>query len=151
MLSFLPSVTNKRGNATLITIIFLSVLLTLTGALTSHLMLAHSMSRRAHLRAKALHIAEGGLHKALWELSQNGTNYAGEKDTPLGAGAFTTEVSSYTGVPREITVTSTGYFFRPKSPRVRLRALVHLRTTGSGKSSVVVRHWEIASGSIPSQ
>ena len=109
------SVNSKRGSATLLAIIFLSVLVTLAGALTSNLMRAYSMRGKDNLEAKAFHIAEGGLHKALWELSSSSANYAGEKETSLGEGAFTIEVVALEGKPLKRIVTSTGYTFDTKS------------------------------------
>jgi type II secretory pathway component PulK len=73
-------------------LILLSVLLILAGGLSSNLIRAYSMRRKDHLQAKAFHIAEGGLHKALWELSSSSADYAGEKETSLGEGSFRIEV-----------------------------------------------------------
>ena len=133
---------SKRGSATLIADIFLSILLTLTAALASHLIRAISVSKKDYQRAKAFHIAEGGLHKALWELSHS-TDYAGEKETSLGEGAFTIEVLSVDGEMNKRIITSTGCTFHTKSPRVRLRAIVRLETEQSGKSIVTMEHWEM--------
>ena len=139
----LLNVTSKRGSATLLAIIFLSVLVTLAGALTSNLIRAYSMRGKDYLQAKAFHIAEGGLHKALWELSHSSKSYAGEKETSLGEGAFTIEVVGLEGKPLKRIVRSTGYTFDTRSPRVTLRALVRLKASGLVRSSVVIEHWEL--------
>ena len=137
------SVNSKRGSATLLAIIFLSVLVTLAGALTTNLMRAYSLRGKDCLQAKAFHIAEGGLHKALWELSRSSESYAGEKETSLGEGAFTIEILPLEGKRHKRIVTSTGYTSHPSSPRVTLKALVRLKASKSGKSSVVLEHWEL--------
>ncbi len=124
-------------------IIVLSVLVALAGALTSNLMRAYSIRGKDYLQAKAFHIAEGGLHKAFRELSRSSENYAGEKETSLGEGAFTIEILPLEGEHDKRIITSTGYTFHPSSPRVTLKALVRLKASGAGKSSVVVEHWEL--------
>lgn len=140
----LMSVSNERGSATLLAVIFLSVLLTLTVALGSIIGRAYSMSGKGCLRAKAFHIAEGGLHKAMWKLSRSPADYAGEKETLLGEGAFTVEVSSLEGEPGRRIITSSGRASDERSPRVKLKAVVRLRPSESGNASVVVEHWELA-------
>lgn len=78
---------------------------------------------RLRLASTALHLAEGGLTKAVWEIGRGNAAYAGETETPLGAGTFTVEVRREDG---RAVVVSTAYIpnkARPRETRT-IRAVV---------------------------
>lgn len=133
---------NKRGYVTLLAIVFMSILLTLTAILTSNIIRAHSKSGNDYLKAKAFHIAEGGLHMVLRELSCSPA-YIGSKETALGEGAFKIEILSLKEEPHKKIIISTGYTFNERSPQVKIEALVHLKAISLGKFSVVMQDWKV--------
>lgn len=96
------------GMALFLVIGFLAVLMIGSAAFFS--LMNHTMSR-AHTgerRQVCLNLAEGGVDKALAELCARPDSYTGEKETPLGEGAFTVEVRPGEG-PGAYHVVSTGF------------------------------------------
>ena len=84
---------------------------------------------RLRLASAALHIAEGGLTKAVWEIGRGNASYSGDGETPLGAGTFTVEIERDGG---KTAVVSTGYIpnkGRPRETR-KIRAVVGKTPSG---------------------
>ncbi len=96
---------NKKGNAIVFATIVVFIVLVIG---TSVLYLSENEARksvRSNLQNATFYIAEGGLHKAMWDLNRD-SSYTGESNTALGKGAFTVTVNTPAGQPdqREVTV-----------------------------------------------
>jgi len=100
---------------------------------------------------RGLALAEAGVEKAIWELSQPGQAYRGETDTRFGDGFFTVAVTAHGGTPEAWTITATGRFEedvtarrrRPSSvPRVTARVEINRGPHGGAKRLSVV-DWKV--------
>lgn len=105
---------NQQGAIILIAIVFMAILLMMSTAVWGYTTLHTKASRQAVLHTQALHIAEAGLDKAISMLNQN-QSYTGESNTALGAGTFTTSISSID--PNNKQITSTAYIPDSNDPQ----------------------------------
>ncbi len=95
-----------RGQIILVALVFFAIFLTLSSAAVSYVTSYARGERYVVAQEQALALAEAGIDKAAYELNQNGS-YAGETGTPLGAGEFTTSVTSIDANTKQLV--STGY------------------------------------------
>lgn len=102
-----PASRNGRahGQIVLIALVFFGIFIAMTSALISLLTTAERAERVRVARVQALHLAEAGFDKAVYELNRNGL-YTGESGTALGAGAFTVAVTNSGGSTKKISVTA---------------------------------------------
>lgn len=99
-----------RGQIALVAFVFMSALLALSAALLSYLALYSRGTGQSVNGAEALALAEGGIDRTIYALSQD-ENYTGESDTAVGGGTFSTSVTAANAHTRRVV--STGYI--PKS------------------------------------
>lgn len=104
---------HNRGQVLLIALVIMGVLLSTFSGFVGYTTLDIRAERISIANAQALALAEAGADKAIYELNQN-SNYAGETNTALGAGVFTTSISSVDANTKRIT--STGYIPNSTSP-----------------------------------
>lgn len=119
-----PSLLNeRRGTALFAAIGFVAALTILASAFILSLQQTNSSNRRAERRIVALHIAHGGLNKAVAALQRDGAAYTGEAASPLGEGAFTVRVTKG-GEPGEYVLESTASLtgYHPGDASVTLQA-----------------------------
>lgn len=88
----------------MLVIVFSGIFLMMSGALISSATLSTRVERASIASTQALALAEAGLDKAIYELNQSST-YSGETGTELGAGTFTTTLTSVDSSTKRITVT----------------------------------------------
>ena len=97
----------ETGQALIISVLFLVVVLVLVSSLLDFVGLNVRGTRIALAREQALQLAEAGIDKAVWQLNQTAGSYIGETDTALSTGVFDVSVATISSVLREIT--ATGY------------------------------------------
>lgn len=95
-----------RGQIALVAFVFMSALLALSAALLSYLALYSRGTGQSVNGAEAFALAEGGIDRTVYALNQD-ANYAGESDTAVGGGTFTTSVMAVDARTRRVV--STGY------------------------------------------
>lgn len=134
----------RSGQALILGLVFVAVLLTLSVTLVNANLQSHKASVEHDLYLGARAIAEAGIEKTLWCLGQTsgencggtfGSNYVGEALVPFGAGVFTTTVSSILSSRKEIT--STGFITSGINPRKKIT----LKATVGISSEVVNFHF----------
>src|SRR3989344_2144256 len=92
-----------QGQVILVALIFFSIFIAITAALISLLTTSERAERIRIAKAQAVPLAEAGFDNAVYQLIQ-GASYTGDTGTALGAGAFTTTVTSLDGSTKKITV-----------------------------------------------
>jgi len=124
----------ERGYVFLGAVVTLTVLLILGASLIEHAQNAVYRTALDHRSNRTFHLAEAGIHQALWALNEpNGwLTYAGDGQTALGAGYFEVAVSpapSARGVFTErLTLLAKGYLPGPNGTKrslSRIRVIVH--------------------------
>ncbi|TSC83668.1 MAG: Uncharacterized protein G01um101413_938 [Parcubacteria group bacterium Gr01-1014_13] len=96
---------NKSGQIILFAMVFMTILLMLSGVLISLSGLHSSAERHTVAGAGALTIAEAGLDKAIYQLNLD-PNFSGESSVALGDGNFSTVISTLD--PNRKQIVSTG-------------------------------------------
>jgi len=123
----------ERGAVLLLAAVILTVLLFLGASLIERAQNSVSRAATDDVSARSFHLAEAGLHKAVWELNQvNGWfAYSGEGPAALGGGHFKVGISpdpaARSVFTDQLTVVSTGYLPGPDGTRrlpVTVRAIV---------------------------
>lgn len=84
-------------------------------------------ANRMRLSTAAVHLAEAGVAKALWEASSGNGGYKGEEDVPLDSGTFSVAVRREGG---QLIVTATGWI--PDKQRARIWESVRIVATPGG-------------------
>ncbi len=110
---------NKNGQAIIVAIVLVSVVLILSSSLFSRVSNFMNFSAASIVNEQAINLAEAGIEKALWQLNQTAGAYTGEADTSLGSsGTFTVTIADNS--PNLKTITATGFVpdsTKPKSKR----------------------------------
>ncbi len=96
---------NQSGQIILFAMVFMAILLMLSTGLIGLSSLHSRAERQTVAGAGALTIAEAGLDQAIYQLNQN-PNFSGESNVALGAGAFSTTISTLD--PNRKQIVSTG-------------------------------------------
>jgi len=130
---------NDEGMALYLVIGFLAALMIASGAFFTLLHRTIDHAHAADRHQVCLHIAEGGLDKALAELRARPGSYDGEEETPLGRGLFTVQLepSQTSGMYR---VASTGIL--RDGPVVLARARVAAMIAVTPEGAVAVLEWK---------
>lgn len=109
----LPSL-NGRGYVLLTALVFMGIFLTVFAGFINYVTLYARSEHVAIADAQALALAEAGIEKAVYELNQSG-GYAGETNTALGTGTFTTTMVNIDANTKRIT--STAYVPNSTAPK----------------------------------
>lgn len=122
----------RDGSAIILVVVYLAVLTLMAGAFLTALRSTMRETHVAERREKSLHIAEGGLDKAVVMLQRSPDRYRGEIDSVLGEGFFTTTVESVEG-SRVYRVVSSARFGEglSRGSRVTIVAEVGLSVAGA--------------------
>lgn len=94
----------ERGYLLIFAIVFMAIMMTLSVGVIGYARVNLLAVQQTDGRQQALHLAEAGIDKAIYELNQN-ANYLGEANTSLGLGSFTISVSTIDQYTKRITVT----------------------------------------------
>src|SRR3989338_11147749 len=105
----------SRGFATLMTSIFLFIMLTVSLAFLDYIFSNKRQTDAAGNAVSVKHIAEAGIEKAAWMLN-NDAGYTGETATSFGDGEFSVAVNNITGSEKEIE--STGFIPSAANPKI---------------------------------
>src|SRR3989338_4284597 len=100
MTSFSP----MRGHILLLSVIYLGVFLTVSSALLGQLTSFTKSERHTIEETQARLLAEAALEKTVYELNQN-SSYAGETNTAISGGTFSTSVASVDSSTKRVTAT----------------------------------------------
>lgn len=120
--------TNK-GQILVISVIFMMIILVLSGTLISFSAYHASGERQGRAREQALNLAEAGIEKAVYELNYGaGSGYTGENNFNFGTGVTDIAVAGLS--PGSKRVTATAYVPNKTSPRARRTIQADLDTGG---------------------
>jgi len=117
------ALSSTSGQVLIVVLIFLSVILITTLSIFS---LVSFFTRNATVglfSEQALHLAEAGVDRAIYELNTQGSAYTGETDTPVGNGTLTVTIIDVSLNVKEIT--STGFI--PNSQKPQAKKTVKIR------------------------
>lgn len=119
----------ETGQVIILALIFLTVILTVVSLLVGFVGLNVQAGRRALASEQALHLAEGAVDKAVWQLNATGGAYTGETNTALGVGVFDVSIANISPTVKEIT--ATGYVPGKTSPRAQKQIKVRASIAAS--------------------
>jgi hypothetical protein len=100
---------NQAGQVILVAIVFLGIILLLSGGLVGYSATQVKNERTSVADTQALQLAEAGIDKAVTQLNSS-ASYTGETNTALGTGSFTVAVSTIDSSNRAITSTGRSTF-----------------------------------------
>lgn len=128
----------QRGSALIFVVILLTVMAVGSTAMWRYLHFNGEHGRRVTETAKAIHLAEAGLEKAIAALREQGAAYQGETNTALGDGRFSIRVQP-TAETGAWTLRSTGELTDGQLvlKRVTLKGALKLSSSGA----VAEYHW----------
>jgi len=129
----------QKGQIIIIAIVFFAILLGMSATLMGYISLYVKSGRQEVSRSQALHLAEAGIDKAMYQLNQNG-GYSGESNTSLGNGTFTISVTDIDSATKKIT--ATGYIPNATAPIATRTVSVH----ASLSSHVIAFHYGVQTG-----
>jgi hypothetical protein len=95
----------QKGQVLFVTMITLLVFLIIFSAIVTYVSQYANAENYAVLSAQSLHLAEGGVDYALYQLNQN-SSYTGENNKALGSGVINISVTSIDSSRKSIAVTS---------------------------------------------
>ncbi len=98
-------ISERRGYLLIFAIVFMAIMMTLSVSIISYAQVNLTAVKQTDARQEALHLAEAGIDKAIYELNQN-ANYSGENDTVFGAGTFDVSVATVDQYTKRVTVSS---------------------------------------------
>ena len=104
----------SQGQILILSLIFMLIILIVTGVLLGLVFQNVHATRRAIAKEQALQLADAGADKAVYELNQTAGAYTGETGTTLGTGDFDVSVQTISISVREVT--ATGYVPSKTSP-----------------------------------
>ena len=96
---------SEQGALLIVGIVVMAVLMILSTAVWTSTMLQIKASRQSVSRTQLIHIAEAGLDKAIYELNMS-SSFAGETNVAVGAGTYTTTVSTIDASTKQLTATA---------------------------------------------
>jgi Tfp pilus assembly protein PilX len=106
----------QSGHILIIAIVFMAILLTMSGSLWGYTHLQVKSSHQSVARSQALSLAEAGIDHALAQLNSN-PSYAGETNTDLDSGEFTTTITTIDSQTKTITSVGTAVHRNIESTR----------------------------------
>ena len=134
----MPAIQNKhtqsKGQILIVSLIFVLILMALSGVLIS-LIFSHTQTGRlAYAQEQALQIAEAGIDKAIYEINQpGGGSYAGEANASLGQGEFTVSIADLGSTK---IIESTGSVPDSGDPQAQKKIRVVLTKSSIGASFI---------------
>lgn len=103
----------QKGSVILFALIFAGVFSAVSAGMVAYSTQLSRTQNHETASAQALHLAEAGIDKAMYQLNQS-SSYTGESNTALGNGTFTIAVTSVSGDTK--TITATGYVPNSSDP-----------------------------------
>jgi Tfp pilus assembly protein PilX len=136
----------QRGTALIFALVVVFVLSIGTSVLWKQLHANLNEQRRTWHREQAFQLAEAGLEHAIARLRTNPAGYTGETDVPLGAGAFSVQVTRPTGADTYV-LESWGRLNQNTGIHDRAGLRARLRLDAGG--AVAEYAWEPIRGNAP--
>ncbi len=102
-----PRARGRRGSALILVVMLLAAISVLLASLLTGVDRAMAQQHAAWRDQTTRALAEAGVQRAAAQLAERAGAYAGEKDTPLGGGFYSTKVSRGKG-PNDYTIRSVG-------------------------------------------
>lgn len=136
-----PRARAEKGMAVIVALVITVVLVTLVLALCTTVRYHSNWFRKSSYTTRTFHLAEAGIDKALFELSEEGREYRGEKETSLGEGSFTVTVEEKGEV---IIIESRGKILRPGGEAVTRTVKLHcsLEKDSQGNRKIKMESWK---------
>ncbi|HMR55380.1 MAG TPA: hypothetical protein PKD34_02195, partial [Candidatus Doudnabacteria bacterium] len=106
----------QSGHILIVAIVFMAILLTMSGSLWGYTHLQVKSSHQSVARSQALTLAEAGIDHALAQLNTN-PSYVGETNTDLESGSFTTTITTIDSQTKTITAVGTAVHRNIESTR----------------------------------
>jgi len=130
----------QKGIALVVVLSILFTLSILASTLVAQLAATLRVIEAKRNRVKVFHIAEGGIHKALWELARN-PDYQGEAATALGNGFFTVTLEKIKGETNTLRIISTGRLDQvdARHPKQTISVVVKVAPEGTPRSLTVIQ------------
>jgi Tfp pilus assembly protein PilX len=131
----------NKGSAVILALVFLSVLGLVTAFFIANIISACSSTGRCLDRKKAFYIAEAGIDRAVYELTNTGEKYKGER-SDFADGAFEVEIAQCGKGKDLVMITSKGYSKNMENPRmstVVIQSVVEMTGTENGYSVRMVK------------
>lgn len=121
--------TNQSGQILIISLIFMTVMLVLSGGLLNYVQQNTKIARRSLAAQQSLGLADAAIDKAIYQLNASGGTYPGETGTTLNTGAFDVSVTNISASVKEIA--ATGYAPNKANPLATksLKVQVSVNTT----------------------
>ena len=140
-----PGAKGQKGMAVIVALVITVVLVTLVLALSATVHYHRNWFRKSSYATRAFHLAEAGIDKALFELSEEGREYRGEEETSLGEGNFTVTVEEKGEV---IIIESKGKILRPAGEAVTRTVELHcsLERDSQGNRKIKMESWKEKKG-----
>jgi len=128
----------ERGTALILITAVFSSLFVLIGVSMTRGSSEYFLANRSYLNDVAFNLAEAGVEKALYEVSKPGSDYRGEKETPLGRGIFSVTLRPLDPAG-SLEILATGTVQGPQSTQVekKLRVLVQVEDKDSARKVIV--------------
>ena len=131
---------SQKGAVLLFTLVVFAVFLIIFSSIIAYVSQYARVENYAIASAESLHLAEGGVDYALYQLNQN-SSYSGESNLALGDGIVTITVASIDSSKKSVTVTS----YVPNSAHPTATRTVKVNATVG--NSVISFRYGIQSGS----
>jgi Tfp pilus assembly protein PilX len=138
---------NSNSGFALVTVLFVLIILLAIGTLFISISNYEArVSNNFRNSTKAFYLAESGLEKAIWSLNQTQSTYAGETNTLLEGGKFTTTIINDPSNPNNRIITSTGYF--PAGVIYPAKRTVQVTATANSSDQSVAFHYAVQIGDL---
>ncbi len=136
---------NNSGAALFMALISLVIMGSLASMFVLNLSYGFSSFNKQIKSQIAFNLAEAGIEKAIWHLNYRKSRlYKGEKDTPLGQGAFTVTIIEPNPDSKNFTIISQGFY--PDSSHAQaecaLIAVIAFDKKGFSREGVRVLLWK---------
>jgi Tfp pilus assembly protein PilX len=113
----------QSGVIMILSIVVMAILMTMSASLWGYTTLQVRSSRQAVTTSQVINIAEAGLDKAIYQLNQN-PSYTGESNVSLGAGTFTTTVTTIDATTKQVSTTA--YIPNASNPTSQVTAKINV-------------------------
>jgi Tfp pilus assembly protein PilX len=129
----------QKGQIIIVGIVFFAIMILFSTATLRYVSTYQKSEHQNVEKVQALQLAEAGMDKAAYQLNQD-SGYAGESNTALGNGTFTTSVTTVNSTTRAIT--ATGYIPDSSNPQ----AVSTIKATMIINDSVISFNYGVQSG-----
>jgi len=134
---------NDHGQTVIVVLIFVATAAVLAAAFLEFLSQNTFLSGREISQEKALHLADAGLARAIWEIRQN-QSWSGIGETALGDGSYEVTVTTLGGNDKKVE--ATGYL--PSKANAKVKKKIRAILTGGGVGSSFYYGVQVGAGGL---